>query len=121
MIGKAIFAALLCIGLAHAGLENELEQQQEIERRLQSELDIQKEISAQAYREVVEFVEGAIINREEQIERLRAANIVWDEFIEKTCRAETLESIGTRAEHASDLQCMIKKHKEKEKFFKAAI
>lgn len=121
MIGRVIVVALLCIGLAHAGLEDELEQQQDIEGRLQSELEMQKKISAQAYREVVEFVEGAIINREEQIERLEAADIVWDEFIEKVCRVEALESIGSRAERANYLQCMIKKHKEKERFFKAAI
>jgi hypothetical protein len=121
VIGRAIVIALFCIGLAHAGIEDELEQQQNIEGRLQSELEMQMELSAQAYRDVVDFTEGAIINREEQIERLKAANIVWDEFIEKICRVETLESIGSRAEHANNLQCMIEKHKEKERFFKAAI
>jgi uncharacterized membrane protein YjdF len=83
VVGRAIVVALLFIGLAHAGLEEELEQQQEIEARLQSELEMQRELSVQAYNDIVEFVEGAIINREEQMERLEAADAVWDEFIEK--------------------------------------
>lgn len=121
MVGRVIVAALFFIELANAGLEEELEQQQEIEARLQSELEMQRELSAQTYSDAVEFAQGAIINREEQMGRLEAADTIWDEFIEKICRAEALESIGTRAERANNLQCMIKKYKEKEMFFKAII
>lgn len=121
VLGKILVASLLYIGLAHAGLENELQQQQEIEERLQAELEVQKIASAKSYNDAIDFAGEAIINRDEQIERLKAANSIWDEFIEKICTAEALESIGTRAERASNLQCMIKRHKEKELFFKSLI
>ncbi len=124
MIGKIPVIAvivLLCMNLAHAGLENEIAQQQKKEEHLQAQLEIQKKISAQAYKDAAELVEDSIINRGEQLNRLEAAHVIWDEFIDKTCLAESLESIGTRAERANKLQCMINKHKEKEIFFKSLI
>lgn len=121
ILGKALFITLSYIGLAHAELENELQQQQEIEQHLQIELEAQKKSSAQSYNDVIEFAKGATINRDEQVNRLQSANSIWDEFIEKICTAENLESIGTRAERASYLQCMIKKYKEKDLFFKSLI
>lgn len=121
MIGKIIITSLLFIGSVHAGLEIELQQQLEIEKRLQTDLEIQKKSSEQAYRVTIDFVSEAVINREEQIDRLKAADTVWNDFIEKTCSAESIESIGTRAENANNLQCMIKRFKEKEAFFKSLI
>lgn len=82
---------------------------------------MQKKISTQRYFDAIELAEGAIINRDEQLERLKAANSIWDEFIEKICAVSALESIGTRAERASSLQCMIEKYKEKELFFSSLI
>lgn len=120
-IGKAVFAALFIIGSAQAGLETEIAQQQEIQEHLHAEVEAQRNAAKQAYRELVEFVSTSPINKEEQLKRLQDAYNIWDEFIEKTCRAEALESIGTRAEQANELDCMIKKYKEKEGYFKSAI
>ena len=55
------------------------------------------------------------------MERLADAYNAWDEFIEKACLAENLETSGTRAEQANKLNCMIIRYKDKERFFKAAI
>jgi len=118
MNGRVFFyAVLLCSGLAYADLGAEIKQQQEIEARLQSELKEQKKSSIKAYQDICDFANASSLNRDEQIKRLAAANEIWDIFIEKTCEAEVLESIGTRAEYTSTLQCMVNKYKEKESFF----
>ena len=116
MNGRVFFAALFCSGLANADLDTEIKQQQEIEARLQSELEEQKKLSIMAYKDIFDFANESNFNRDEQIKRLESANEIWDEFIEKACKAEVLEAIGTRAEHASTLQCMVKKYKEKNPF-----
>ncbi|KJH85143.1 hypothetical protein MCB86_02505 [Pseudomonas sp. KSR10] len=121
MIGKAIFTAFFFTALAHAGLETEIAQQQETEKQLRMELEAQKDLAEHAYKEVVEFASTSPTNHEEQVKRLEEAFKVWDDFIEKTCRAEALESIGTRAEQANKLDCMIKRYKEKEAYFNSTI
>lgn len=120
-LGKLLITALLYTGLVRAELQEELHQQLKIEERLQAELDAQKKSAAQAYSEVVEFTGESLINREEQLRRLKAVDNIWDEFIEKSCKAENLESIGTRAEHASYLQCTTRRYNEKRSFFKSLI
>jgi hypothetical protein len=121
MIGRVFLIYLAFIGFAHAGLEQEIEQQQEIESQLKLELDKQIKITRQAYQDVMDFISDAPINRDEQMKRLIEAEIEWDVFIEKICLLEGIESINTRAEHANKLQCMIKRHKNKEVFYKSII
>ena len=118
ILGKLLLTALLYTGLVRAELQEELHQQLKIEERLQAELDAQKKLSAQAYSEAIEFVGESLLNREEQLRRLKAVDNIWDEFIEKSCKAENLESIGTRAEHESYLQCMVRRYNEKRIFLK---
>lgn len=120
-IGKAVFATLLIVGSAQAGLETEIAQHLEIQERLHAEVEAHRNAAKQAYMEVVEFVSTFPTNKEEQLKRLHDAYSIWDEFIEKTCRAEVLESIGTRAEQTNELDCMVRKFKEKEEYFKAII
>jgi transketolase len=120
MSGRIFFlAALFCSGLVRADLGTEIKQQQEIEAGLQFELEKQKKSSLKAYKDIFDFVNESNPNRDEQINRLESANEIWDEFIERACKAEVLETIGTRAEYASTLQCMIRKYKEKEYFFRS--
>ncbi len=121
MIGKALLAALFFVTLAHADLETEIAQQQATERNLEAELETQKDLAVQAYKAAVEFSSTSPTNAQEQLERLNDAQKIWDDFIEKICRAETLESIGTRAEPTDKLSCMVKRYKEKEQFFKSII
>lgn len=120
--GRAlIWVALFFSGPTHADLDSEITQQQEIEARLQSELAEEKKLSEGAYQEVFEFVDGSSFNRREQIIRLESANEIWDEFIGKTCEAQVLEAIGTRAERANTLRCMIERYKDKKNFFSSLI
>jgi len=117
MIGRVFLIYLALIGLAHAGLEQEIEQQQEIENQLKLELDKQIKITKQAYQDVMDFISDAPMNRDDQMKRLIEAEIEWNIFIEKICLLEGIESINTRAESTNKLQCMINRYKEKEKFY----
>lgn len=121
MGGKVFVAALFSVGIAHADLKIETKQQLDINNSLLSELETQKQAAAQAYSEIFELAESAVINRQEQVKRLKEANQTWDEFALKICRAEALESIGTRAEHTNNLKCLIKKYKDKQDFFYSLI
>lgn len=121
MIGKSLLVTLFFITSAHAGLEAEIAQQKATEDYLEAELEAQKELAKQAYQDVFELASTSTLHRDEQLERLEDAYKIWDEFIEKTCRAEVLESIRTRAESTDRLTCMVKRFKEKELFFKSII
>lgn len=121
MLGRVFLICLVLTGIAHAGLEQEIKQQQQIENQLKLELEKQIKITKQAYQDVMDFISDAPINRDEQMKRLIEAEIEWDVFIEKICLLEGVESINTRAEYANKLQCMIKRHKDKEVFYKSII
>lgn len=121
MTGRILLVFLIFTGLAHAELEQEIEQQKQIEHQLKLELDKQIQLTKQAYRDVMDFVNDAPINRDEQMKRLIEVESEWDVFIEKVCLLEGIESINTRAELANKLQCMIKKYKDKGEFYKSII
>lgn len=115
------YFTLLFSNLAQADLYTELEQQKEIEKKLEIELKNQEDSSLKAYKEILEFVSSSNLNRNEQLKRLESANKAWDNFIKFTCNAKPLESIGTRAEYTNILQCKIKGHKEKRLYFNSLI
>lgn len=121
MLGRVFLICLVLTGIAHAGLEQEIKQQQQIESQLKLELEKQIKITKQAYQDVMDFISDAPINRDEQMKRLIEAEIEWNIFIEKICLLEVIESMNARAEHTNKLLCMIKRHKEKEKFYKSVL
>lgn len=118
MLGKLalMVIAIIFIGLSHAGVGGEVGQQMEIEEKLRFQLEDQKLLSEEAYFQVVSFAESALLNRDEQLERLLSAHEAWDDFIIKICLAKSIESIGTKADQANNLQCMIDQHREKKLF-----
>ncbi|MFC0667514.1 hypothetical protein ACFSKY_13265 [Azotobacter chroococcum] len=121
MIGRVFLISLALTGTAHAGPEQEMKQQQQIENQLKLKLEGQMRMTRKAYQDVMGFISGAPINRDEQTKRLIDAEIEWDIFIEKICLLEGVESINTQAERANKLLCMIKRNKEKEEFYKSVF
>lgn len=121
MIGKALFTTLFITTSAHAGIETEIAQQQKKEGHLKSTLEAQRELAKQAYQDAFELASSSPLNRNEQLQRSQDAYNIWDEFIEKVCRAEALESTRTRAEPTNQLICMVKIYKEKAQFFRSII
>lgn len=117
-IGKSL-ALLFAITLntAHAGLEEEIKQQIQIEKTLATRLDEAKEEADKAYKQALDFYKDETRNRDEKIHNLEESSSAWNDFIEKTCLFESNESLGTRSEKTSILNCLIKKYKSKAEYY----
>ena len=113
----ALFALMSVTDSANANLEIELKQQKTEEDVLISQLEMAKRDATTAYNNAEKFYEDDPMMQAEKIKNLRESSIAWDNFIEKTCLFESNESLGTRAEETSKLNCLVKKYKSKTEYY----
>lgn len=120
--GKYLFIlAFTLVNTANAGLEKEINQQIEIERKLNLSLKEAKAEADSAYRKVFEFYEDDPSNRGEKIRNLEESSSAWNNFIEKTCLFESNESLGTRSENTATLKCITEKYRSKAQYYRNSI
>lgn len=105
----ALFAFMSFTDSANANLEIEFKQQKADEDVLKSQLETAKRDATTAYNNAQKFYEDDPIMQAEKIKNLRESSIAWDNFIEKICLFESNESLGTRSEKTSKLNCLVKK------------
>lgn len=113
----ALFAFMSVVDSTSANLEIELKQQKADEDVLKSQLEMARRDATTAYNNAKKFYGDDPIMQAEKIKNLGESSIAWDNFIEKTCLFESIESLGTRAEETSKLNCLIKKYKSKAEYY----